>query len=230
MSLNLHPGRNKSYPLIEGFLVPQAYKNQTIYKTRPLFRSALPLLILTIGTVVVCAVQYFDASKLKAETLITQNLVTQESQKLILQSATFKQTRDKLKELDSLKQHIRVPTSPILDAVEKTIPDPIAVTKITLNCPPTATTATAPRKATVILDAYFPQNVSPNDEIYQKWPEALIANLNKSGLTISNFEWSIQRKYIPPFNTTEPSSKTKESYGRTKELILTVEFIPTESK
>lgn len=224
------PPRKQSHPHIEGFLVPQAYKHLAIYKTRPLFRSALPLLALTAISAGIFTTQLIQASKLKAEALNTQNLVTQESQKLIVQNATFKQTRDKLKELEKLKQQIRIPTAPILDAIEKTIPNPVAITKLSIYCPPTASTATTPRKATVTLETYFPDNVSPSEEMYQKWPQTISAHLIRSGLIVSNSEWSILRKYISNPNNSSASSKSKETQGRVKELVLTIELSQADPK
>lgn len=210
----------------EGFFIPQEYKIQYAYRTRAVFRITFLLAIVTVLTVAATIFLHFRADQVKTLTIQTQQTIQQDTSQLALQKATLQAFTDKYNDLQKLREHLRIPLAPILDSVEKTIPDPISITKISFLCPPIPTTATASRKATLTLEVFFPESTQPNDAAYTNWPKTISQFLQPHGIQVASNEWSPIRHYTPSLATKieQKDRPTQKVSGKSKDLTLVLQL------
>lgn len=207
---------------IEGFLVPEFYRRQTIYRTHPLFRTTLLVLVLAVCVGASGGYQWMLASKLKKTVMATQRLEVGESTRLQNESLFFKSTREKYRELEILQKQLRVPLAPILNAIEKSIPKEISINEFAMTCQPVASTGTAKRIASIRLMVFFPDGVAPTDPAINTWPEKIQESLtarSKGTLKLRRPEWGAQQNLIIP--KTDRADAIK---GWTRPLTFTVEL------
>jgi len=212
---------------VEGFLVPRHYRNQSVYRNHPIFRGTLLILILAIATAGLISYEGLLASQSKKVVLATQELEVAESARLQNQAAILKPIRDKYRELEILRRQLRIPFAPILDSIEKTIPEKISVNRITSICPPVAATSALKRKNQIQIEVYFPGDTNPTDEELTLWPKTIGAKLKEYGLKMTKTDWGAQKKFIP--NTDQEKKMKDITPGATRELTFTVE-LGTETK
>lgn len=207
---------------IQGFLIPKHYKNLSIYKNHPLFRSTLLIFLLTLVVLAIGGTQWFLASRVKTAALATQTLELEEAQRLQGQTMTLKPIRDKYRELEVLRRQLRVPLSPILDVIEKTIPPQISINRITANAPPIASTESSKRKIQIQAEVYFPEGINAEESTFSKWPETMTKNSEKWGLKISKVNWGPQRRFNP--SPDQAKRLGEKGPGNVKELAFAVEL------
>jgi len=206
---------------VQGFLVPDYYRKQSKYRNDTIFRSTSLLIVACLALGALQVYKYTLANNNKRISEQTQKMEMDESTRLGQQSASLRPIKSKFKELEILRKQLRVPMAPVLDAIEKTIPEEVSINKIVWMCPPVSATGVLKRRATVKIDVYFPSNINPNDELILRWPDALRERLPDSGLLLSQSEWAPSKKFEP---TKEQSIKAKEKFGVTRELTITVEL------
>jgi len=206
---------------VQGFLVPTYYRKQSKYRNNPLFRSTSLLIIACLALGALQVYKYTLANNNKRVSEQTQKLEIDESSRLQQQSASLRPIKSKYKELEVLRKQLRVPMAPVLDAIEKTIPDEVSINKIVWMCPPVAATGALKRRATVQIDTYFPSNVNPDDEVILRWPDALRERLPDTGLILSQSDWAAAKRFEP---TKEQEIRAKEKFGVTRLLTITVEL------
>lgn len=207
---------------VEGFLVPEYYRRQAIYKTHPLFRSTL--LVLVIGLLVGASggYQWMLASKLKKTVAATQRLEVAESTRLQNQALLLKSTREKYRELEILQKQLRIPLAPILDAIEKSIPKEISINDFQMSCQPIASTGATKRQASIRMNVFFPEGIAPTDPAMNAWPERIQEALNataKGSLRLKQAEWGAQQALVLP-----KTKRKEEIKGWVRPLSFTIEL------
>jgi hypothetical protein len=210
---------------VDGFLLPKNYRKQSFYRNSPIFRGSLLLFIICLLAAADMGYQYYNMREVKQIALDTQRSEESEQTRVQAQAVTLRATGDKYRELSELRKQLRVPLSPVLDAIEKTIPENMSVNKINATCAPVSSTSEMKRKILLTLETYYPDEVSPNDRIYVDWPATLGDRLKDSGLKITKFEWGPQRRYIPSVELEKKTKNKDVLYGQTKELALTIEMM-----
>lgn len=205
----------------QGFLVPKNYRTLSKYRNGSLFRLTSILLLTTfiVGGVQLYKWRVAGNNKVIAEQ--AQNLETEESARLQEQATGLRPVRFKFAELEVLRRQLRIPLAPLLDTIEKTIPDNISVNKINWLCPPVMSTGTLKRRANVQIEVYFPNNVDANDSKLMLWPEKMKEAIANYGLQISQSDWGPEKRFEP---TNEQRVKAKTQFGTTRTLSLTVEL------
>lgn len=207
---------------VEGFLVPEFYRRQAIYRSHPIFRSTLLALFLVLVVAGIGGYQWYLASNLKGTAQETQRLVVNESSRLQNQALLFKSTLEKYRELESLQKQLRIPLAPILNAIEKSIPAEISINDFAMTCPPLASIGTARRQASVRISVFFPDPVVPTDPELTTWPEKLQKTLEESSkgtLRIKRPEWGAQQTMLIP-----KTKRTEETKGWVRPLTFLVEL------
>jgi hypothetical protein len=206
---------------VQGFLVPPYYRRQSKYRNGTIFRSTSLILIACLALGALQVYKYTLANNNKRVSEQTQSMEMDEASRLQQQSASLRPIKSKFKELEILRKQLRVPMAPVLDALEKTIPEEISINRIVWMCPPVSATGALKRRATIQIDAYFPDKINPNDELIMRWPDSIRERLPDSGLLMSQSEWGPPKKFEP---TKEQAIKTKQKFGITRLLTITVEL------
>jgi hypothetical protein len=209
----------------QSFLIPKHYRNQSVYRNHIVFRFSLFLVMLVILAGLLTFFQWQSSKKATEVLIITQNIETEESGRLQAQSNSLRPVRDKFKELESLRRQLRVPLGPVLDAIEKTIPQEVSLNRFTSSCPPIASTSTLKRKMQIQMEVFFPAGTSSDNPIVGAWPETLAETLQKNGLLISDANWGPEREF-KRLNEDSKKRKVTQAAGNSKELNLTVELSP----
>ena len=207
---------------VEGFLVPRFYRNQSIYREHPVYKATLLALLLIVLNLTIIGLEYYIDNKNKEVILDTQKIELAEVDELQNQTTILKPIRSKYKEIEILRRQLRIPLSPILDIIEKTIPPQISINRINTLCAPIAATPAIHRKTQVQLEVYFPPAVEPTETLTTEWVKNITDKLKDKGLKLMKNEWGIQKKFSP---TIEQGKRVKgEELGYTKELVLTIEL------
>lgn len=209
----------------QSFLIPKHYRNQSVYRNHIVFRFSLFLIMLTILAGLLTFFQWQSSRKATEVLILTQNIETEESGRLQAQSNSLRPIRDKFKELESLRRQLRVPLAPILDAIEKTIPQEVSINRFTSSCPPIASTSTLKRKMQIQIEVFFPTGTSSDNPVIGAWPETLAETLQKRGLLISDANWGPEREF-KRLNEDAKRKKITQAAGSSKELNLTIELSP----
>jgi hypothetical protein len=207
---------------VEGFLVPEFYRRQAVYKTHPLFRATLLILVVAVFVGISGGYQWMLASKLNKTAAATQRLEIGESTRLQNQALLLKATREKYKELEILQKQLRIPLAPILDAMEKSIPKEISINDFSMTCQPVATAGSTKRQANIRITVFFPSGVAPTDPAMNAWPEKIqevLNNTSKGSLRLKQAEWGAQQALMIPGTKRSPEVK-----GWTRPLSFTIEL------
>jgi hypothetical protein len=206
---------------VQGFLVPKHYRRLSKYRNNTIFRSTSLVVLLCLAAGALQVFKYTLTNNNKRISEVTQKLEMEESGRLQQKAAGLRPIKSKFKELEVLRKQLRIPMAPVLDALEKTIPEDISINRITWMCPPVAAGGALKRRATVQVEVYFPSNVNPDDEVLLRWPDALREKLPDAGLMLTQSDWGPQKKFEP---TKEQEIKAKEEFGSTRMLTLTIEL------
>jgi hypothetical protein len=206
---------------IQGFLVPKHFRTLSKYRNNSFFRltSLIFILILVISGIQVFKWTVAHNNKRIAD--VAQKLEMDESGRLQQQAAGLRPVKNKFQELEVLRRQLRIPMAPVLDTIEKTIPDNISINKINWLCPPAAAAGSLRRRATVQIEVYFPSNVDANDASLMAWPERMREKISEYGLKIVQSDWGPEKKFEP---TNEQRVKAKGPLGSTRTLSLSVEL------
>lgn len=206
----------------EGFLVPEFYRRQSVYRSHPLFRATLLIIVTAALIGGVGGYEWLLALKLKKTTMATQRLEVGESTRLQNQALLLKGTREKYKELEVLQKQIRIPLSPILDAIEKSIPKEISINDLAMSCIPVASSNTSRRRAAFRITVYFPDGTSPTNPGMTAWPDKIQKALDentKGALKLTIPEWGAQEKIH-----IGKTKRDEEVKGWTRPLTFTIEL------
>lgn len=209
----------------EGFLVPRIYRNQSLYKSHSVFRLSFFLGILLLATITTCTVQWLSAQTATEINLKTQAIETEESLRIQSQSNTYRPTKEKFKELESLRRQLRIPLSPVLDAIEKTIPPELSINRISVTCTPIASSPSLRRKMQVQIEVFIPLGMSEDNAIVGAWPAALSEFLFNHKILVTESIFSLPKEY-KQMSEDKKKRKLSQMVGNTKELNITMELNP----
>jgi hypothetical protein len=210
----------------DGFLLTPFHRKQSVYKNNPLFRSTLLIILAAFATVGFFAIQSYKITQIKNIAKEREFREKNESNKIQTQTLALKPTRTKFVELDSMRKQLRIPLAPVLDAIEKSIPDALTINRITTNCTPISTTDTQNRKMDVHIEVYFPPNSQQTDEFLGKWLLKLTNRLLSYGMTTTKIEWGNVRKFSASL---EQEKQLKGKIGTIRELSFIVEITQEKS-
>jgi hypothetical protein len=210
---------------LESFLIPRHFRNQSLYKSHTIFRFSLYLLIFILVVAGIATSKWIEAQKATQVYNQTQNLETEESTRIQTQGNVYRPIREKFKELESLRRQLRVPLTPILDGIEKTIPPEISINRFTSSCPPVASTSTLRRKMQIQMEIFIPNTIDADNPIIGSWPEKLAEYLEKAGLLVSEPNWGNLREY-KRLSEDAKRKRVTQMVGSSKELNLTIELKP----
>lgn len=205
----------------QGFLVPKHFRRLSKYRNNFLFRVTSLLVLLCLAAGALQVYKYTLANNNKRLSAAIQQIELDESTRLQQQATGLRPIKSKFKELEVLRKQLRVPMAPVLDAIEKTIPEEISINKITWMCPPVAAGGALKRRATIQIETYFPNNINPDDEAVLRWPDAIREKLPDTGLTMGQSDWGPPKKFEP---TKEQTIKAKEKFGITRVLTISAEL------
>jgi hypothetical protein len=210
---------------VDGFLIPEFYRRQSVYKNNPIFRGTLLAILLTLLVGVAGGYRWLEANKLKKTVDATAKTGVAEATRLQNQALLLKTTRERFREVEGLRKQLRIPITPILDGIEKTIPNDISINSITMVCPPFAAAKNQKRKATVTAVVFFPEGIEPTDpEKTGGWVETLTRRLGENGLIARSGEWGAQRQFEQRKTKEMIRKKEVGVKGWTRELTFTVEL------
>jgi Tfp pilus assembly protein PilN len=207
---------------IDGFLIPEYFRRKSKFRNHPLFRMTSLLMVATVIAAGILTIEYLAATKNIKITQKVQDMQMEESQRLQATSATFKPVKAKYRELDVLRRQMRVPLSPVLDAMEKTIPESISINKLTSGCIPSINSTESKRKEIIKAEVYFPPDVKADDPAILSWTDAITAKLADWSLKLSKSEWGPIKHYDP--NMDQIKRLKPDQAGNIRELTLTVEL------
>jgi hypothetical protein len=209
----------------QSFLIPKHFRNQSVYRNSSLFRLSLLGIVLIIAATAYSGALLYTATKTSKTIQLTQNIETEEATRLQSQSNSYRPIREKFRELEALRRQLRVPLSPVLDAIEKTIPQEVSINRFSSTCTPTASTSTLRRKMQVQIEVFLPLGVSGDSPIIGAWPETLAETLQRTGLLVSDANWGPEREYKRIAEDTK-KKRANQVVGSTKDLNLTIEISP----
>jgi hypothetical protein len=204
---------------VDGMLVPPYYRSLSKYRNHPFFRVTSLILFATLIAGGLEAYKWWAAKERMKLAETVQRTEIDESTKLQQQANSFKAVKAKFRELETLRRQLRVPMTPLLNAVEKTIPKDLSVTLINWTCPPIASTKTTARKAAIQLNVYFPEGVDSEKQALDEWLKALETTLGEAGLKMDNANWAPPKRFEP---TQEQMVKHKGGFGSTRSLNFNI--------
>ena len=209
---------------IDGFLIPDHFRRQSFYRHHPAFRSTLLLLIIAVLIGSIGGYKWVLAQKTNKTRNATQQMLLAESQRLQNETLLLKTTKERHQQLSILEKQLRIPLTPVLDSIEKTIPKEISINGFEFKCAPLATSGAVKRKAIVRMLVFIPQETPPSDPIVTEWPKKIFENMSSNGLKGSNPNWGAPKDLVIP------KTKTRaEIRGFTRELNYEVELQPGQA-
>jgi len=206
---------------VQGFLVPKHFRYRSKYRNGLFFRCTSLLLLIGIIIAGIQIYKYTITNSNKSISEEIQRIQIEESSRLQQQAAGLRPIKSKFKELEVLRHQLRIPMSPVLNIIEKTIPENISVNRITWMCPPVAASESLKRKANVQIEVYFPKQVKMDDDSVMNWPNKMKEKISECGLKITQSEWGPEKRFEP---TKEQTIRAKEPLGSTKTLNLNIEL------
>lgn len=209
---------------VDGFLIPESRRRQSVYKHHPIFRSTLLILFMALLMGGFGGYRWHLAKRVVQSRTATQQMLLAESERLQNQNLLLKTTKERYRELDILRKQLRIPLTPVLDAVEKTIPKEISINGFDFRCTPLATTGPARRKGEIALLVYIPNGVQSSDPVVAQWPEKLFEKMTENGLKGVNPQWGAPQELIIPKTRQRP-----EIRGVTRLLTYQIELLPQNS-
>jgi hypothetical protein len=206
---------------VQGFLVPKHFRYRSKYRNGVFFRCTSLLLLAGLIVAGIQVYKWTIANSNKSISEEIQKVQLEESSRLQQQAAGLRPIKSKFKELEVLRRQLRIPMAPILDTIEKTIPENISVNKITWMCAPVAASGNLKRKANVQVEVYFPKIVKTDDESVMEWPNKMKQKISEYGLKITQSEWGAEKRFEP---TKEQAIRAKEPLGSTRTLNINIEL------
>jgi hypothetical protein len=206
---------------IQGFLVPKHFRYLSKYRNNSFFRLTSLIFLLTLIVGGAQLYKWTVAHNNKKVSEIAQRLELDESSRLQQQASGLRPVKNKFQELEVLRRQLRIPMAPVLDTIEKTIPESISINRIEWLCPPMAASDSLRRRATLRIEVYFPHNIDANDTNLISWPDKMREKIGEYGLKIVQSDWGPEKKFEP---TNEQKVKAKDPFGSTRTLSLSVEL------
>jgi hypothetical protein len=206
---------------IQGFLVPKHFRSLSKYRNNSFFRITSLIFVVVLMIAGLQLYKWTVAHNNKRISEVAQKLELDESSRLQQQASGLRPVKNKFQELEVLRRQLRIPMAPVLDTIEKTIPDNISINKVEWICPPMAASGTLRRRATLRIEVYFPHNIDANDPTLISWPDKMREKISEYGLKIVQSDWGPEKKFEP---TNEQKVKAKVPFGSTRTLTVSVEL------
>lgn len=204
---------------VGGILLPPLYRRHYFYRNHFLFRLSFVLIILCVISVVASVFTYYRIEELRNNTKSLSKLINEEALFIERKKLEFKSLRDKYTELEMIENQIRIPVSPILDAIEKTINTNISLNRLSIQCEPTATEGTQRREMTLSMEVFFPEGVDTEDKGIEDWPMVLGNEVSKWKMEVKDFFWGPSVAYKSPLR-----GQGGTVLGKTRQLTLLIQF------
>lgn len=184
-----NPPKKVEKKIPQGFLLPKEYKTKIAYEERVPFRLTLPAIIIfwiALGSFVPA---WIFAKNEKDYATQIQTLLEEQNIAATAKLTQLKPIRSKYREIETLRKQLRIPLTPILDALEKTIPTTASINLINWTCDTTETVGKQKREATMLLEVYYPATTDPESAENTEWPTKWEELLTGTGALPVKAEW-----------------------------------------